>query len=207
MERNRYDGRRPCVLRHDGGWFRAADARTGKTLWQFKTPSGIIGQPITYRGPDGKQYVAILSGIGGWPGGIVSANLDVRDDTAGNGSGGAMLVAEPKDEFALWFTNQAQSSVQPATPEATRGQQVFMTHACVLCHSIRGTSAGSRVGPDLTHLASRATIAAGTLANTAGNLGGWILNPQSIKPGCRLPPNQLSRTDLQDLLAHLETLQ
>jgi len=72
------------------GWFRAADARTGKTLWQFKTSSGIIGQPITYRGPDGKQYVAILSGVGGWPGSIVSNNLDVRDDTAGNGWGSAM---------------------------------------------------------------------------------------------------------------------
>ncbi|UWZ84136.1 cytochrome c oxidase subunit II [Occallatibacter riparius] len=117
------------------------------------------------------------------------------------------IVAEPKDEFTQWLTNQAQSSVQPATPEANRGQQVFMTHACVLCHSIRGTSAGSRVGPDLTHLASRSTIAAGTLPNTAGNLGGWILNPQSIKPGCRMPPNQLSGTELQDLLAYLETLQ
>jgi lanthanide-dependent methanol dehydrogenase len=72
------------------GWFRAADARTGKILWQFKTDSGIIGQPITYRGPDGKQYVAILSGIGGWPGSIVSNNLDVRDDTAGNGWGSSM---------------------------------------------------------------------------------------------------------------------
>ena len=62
------------------GWFKAADARTGKILWQFKTGSGIIGQPVTYRGPDGKQYVAILSGVGGWPGSIVSANLDTRDD-------------------------------------------------------------------------------------------------------------------------------
>ena len=72
------------------GWFKAADARTGKILWQFKTGSGIIGQPVTYRGPDGKQYVAILSGIGGWPGSVVSANLDTRDDSAGNGWGSAM---------------------------------------------------------------------------------------------------------------------
>jgi lanthanide-dependent methanol dehydrogenase len=72
------------------GWFKAADARTGKILWQFKTGSGIIGQPVTYRGPDGKQYVAILSGVGGWPGSIVSANLDTRDDTAGNGWGSAL---------------------------------------------------------------------------------------------------------------------
>jgi PQQ-dependent dehydrogenase (methanol/ethanol family) len=72
------------------GWFKAAHARTGKIVWQFKTGSGIIGQPITYRGPDGKQYVAILSGVGGWPGSIVSANLDTRDDSAANGWGSAM---------------------------------------------------------------------------------------------------------------------
>ncbi len=72
------------------GWFKAADARTGKLLWQFKTGSGIIGQPISYKGPDGKQYIAILSGVGGWPGAIVSADLDTRDDTAANGWGSAM---------------------------------------------------------------------------------------------------------------------
>jgi PQQ-dependent dehydrogenase (methanol/ethanol family) len=72
------------------GWFKAVHARTGKVLWQFKTGSGIIGQPITYRGPDGKQYVAVLSGIGGWPGAIVVNDLDTRDATAGNGWGGAL---------------------------------------------------------------------------------------------------------------------
>ncbi|HSU20158.1 MAG TPA: PQQ-dependent dehydrogenase, methanol/ethanol family [Acidobacteriaceae bacterium] len=72
------------------GWFKAADARTGKVLWQFKTGSGIIGQPVSYRGADGKQYIAVLSGIGGWPGSIVGANLDTRDDSAGNGWGTAM---------------------------------------------------------------------------------------------------------------------
>jgi len=72
------------------GWFKAANARTGQVLWQFKTGSGIVGQPISYRGPDGKQYIAILSGIGGWPGSIVNSNLDTRDDTAGNGWGSAM---------------------------------------------------------------------------------------------------------------------
>jgi lanthanide-dependent methanol dehydrogenase len=72
------------------GWFKALDARTGELLWQFKTGSGIIGQPVTYRGPDGKQYVAILSGIGGWAGAIVAADLDTRDATAGHGWGSAM---------------------------------------------------------------------------------------------------------------------
>ncbi|HEX9108047.1 MAG TPA: PQQ-dependent dehydrogenase, methanol/ethanol family [Longimicrobiales bacterium] len=67
------------------GWFRAVDARNCKILWQFKTASGIVGQPIVYRGPDGKEYVAILSGIGGWVGAIVSGDLDPRDPTAAAG--------------------------------------------------------------------------------------------------------------------------
>jgi PQQ-dependent dehydrogenase (methanol/ethanol family) len=72
------------------GWFKAADARSGSVLWQFKTGSGIIGQPITYRGPDGHQYVAVFSGVGGWPGSVVVNDLDTRDQTAGNGWGLAM---------------------------------------------------------------------------------------------------------------------
>ena len=72
------------------GWFKAVDARNGRLLWQFKTGSGIIGQPVSYRGPDGRQYVAILSGVGGWPGAVVSGNLDPRDPTAALGFVGAM---------------------------------------------------------------------------------------------------------------------
>jgi lanthanide-dependent methanol dehydrogenase len=71
-------------------WFKALDARTGDLLWQFQVGSGIIGQPITYRGPDGRQYVAILSGVGGWAGAIVSGGLDPRDGTAALGMVGAM---------------------------------------------------------------------------------------------------------------------
>jgi lanthanide-dependent methanol dehydrogenase len=67
------------------GWFKAVDARNGTPLWQFKVGSGIVGQPISYRGPDGKQYIAILSGVGGWAGSIVSGGLDKRDGTAANG--------------------------------------------------------------------------------------------------------------------------
>jgi PQQ-dependent dehydrogenase (methanol/ethanol family) len=67
------------------GWFKAVDARTGAPLWQFKTGSGIIGQPISYRGPDGHQYIAVLSGVGGWSGAIVAAGLDPRDSSAAAG--------------------------------------------------------------------------------------------------------------------------
>jgi lanthanide-dependent methanol dehydrogenase len=72
------------------GWFKAVDARRGKELWRYKTASGIVGQPITYRGPDGKQYVAVLSGVGGWAGAVVSGGLDPRDATAALGFAGAM---------------------------------------------------------------------------------------------------------------------
>ncbi len=67
------------------GWFKAVDAQTGKELWKFKTGSGIIGQPVSYRGPDGKQYIAILSGVGGWSGAIVAGGIDPRDSSAALG--------------------------------------------------------------------------------------------------------------------------
>src|SRR5205085_6400711 len=72
------------------GWFKALDAKSGKELWKFKCGSGIIGQPVTYRGPDGKQYVAIMSGVGGWAGAIVAGGLDPRDSTAALGFAAAM---------------------------------------------------------------------------------------------------------------------
>ena len=71
------------------GWLKAVDAKTGNVLWKFKTPSGIIGNPMTYVGPDGKQYVAILSGIGGWSGIGVAAEMGLEDPTAGLGAIGA----------------------------------------------------------------------------------------------------------------------
>jgi PQQ-dependent dehydrogenase (methanol/ethanol family) len=67
------------------GWFKAVDARTGKKLWEFKTESGVIGQPVSYRGPDGRQYIAVLAGVGGWAGAIVSGDMDPRDGTGASG--------------------------------------------------------------------------------------------------------------------------
>jgi glucose dehydrogenase len=71
-------------------WFKAVDAETGQELWKYEVDSGIVGQPTTFRGPDGKQYVAILSGVGGWAGAIVSAELDPRDPSIGHGWGNVM---------------------------------------------------------------------------------------------------------------------
>ena len=117
-----------------------------------------------------------------------------------------LVVAQPRDSFEEWLARQRDSARTPSDSLAARGQEVFLATSCVMCHSVRGTPAGSRIGPDITHLASRRTIAAGTLPNTRGNLAGWILDPQRIKPGSRMPSNQLSPDDLHALLAYLESL-
>jgi cytochrome c oxidase subunit II len=116
------------------------------------------------------------------------------------------VIAEPMDKFQQWLSQQVSTPKPPADPEAQRGEQVFLTHTCVMCHTIRGSGAGAKLGPDLTHIASRTTIAAGTLTNTRGNLAGWILDSQSIKPGNKMPPNPMNADDLNALLAYLETL-
>jgi cytochrome c oxidase subunit 2 len=116
------------------------------------------------------------------------------------------VIAQPADSFARWLEAQRDTAMTPTSSLARRGQEVFLTSSCVMCHAIGGTPAGSRVGPDLTHLASRRTIAAGTLPNTRGNLAGWIVDPQAIKPGAKMPANELAPADLQALLAYLETL-
>jgi cytochrome c oxidase subunit 2 len=117
-----------------------------------------------------------------------------------------VLVAEPPGDFASWLAGQRDTAATPTDPMARRGKDVFLASTCVMCHAISGTPAGSRIGPDLTHFASRQTIAAGTLPNTRGNLAGWILDPQSIKPGVKMPPNRLSSEDLLALVAYLESL-
>jgi cytochrome c oxidase subunit 2 len=116
------------------------------------------------------------------------------------------VVAEPEQRFEEWYSNQIKAAVQPATDEQKHGQMVFLTSDCTLCHTIRGTDAGGRTAPDLTHLKTRETIAAGTLRNTRGHLGGWIVNPQSDKPGNRMPQHAFSASDLRSLLAYLESL-
>jgi cytochrome c oxidase subunit 2 len=118
-----------------------------------------------------------------------------------------LVVAEPAPQFTAWLERQRDTARTPADSVAQRGQEVFLASSCVMCHAVAGTPAGSRVGPDLTHLAGRRTIAAGTLPNTRGHLAGWIVDPQQIKPGSRMPPNQLEPGDLQALLAYLESLE
>ncbi|HEX6804169.1 MAG TPA: cytochrome c oxidase subunit II [Terriglobales bacterium] len=120
---------------------------------------------------------------------------------------GFSIIAEDEDTFQQWEAQQLKPAPDPTDAEAQHGKEVFLTHACVMCHTIRGTSAGSRMGPDLTHLASRKMIAAETLPNTTGALAGWIVDPQRIKPGTNMAPNPLAPDDLQALLTYLQTLQ
>ena len=117
-----------------------------------------------------------------------------------------LVVAESPEKFAAWQRQQRQPAAQPTDEVLKRGQQVFMTSPCVMCHTITGTQAGSNVGPNLTHVGSRSTIAAATLANTTGHLSGWVSDAQGVKPGSRMPPNNLNPDDLQALVAYLQSL-
>lgn len=116
------------------------------------------------------------------------------------------IVAQRQAEYDQWVAQQRRSSHAPADSVQQRGRDVFMTNSCVMCHAIDGTTAGSHNGPDLTHLASRRTLAAGTLPNTRGNLAGWIVDPQGIKPGNHMPPNMIAPKDLDALLTYLQSL-
>ncbi|HYR63399.1 MAG TPA: cytochrome c oxidase subunit II [Actinomycetota bacterium] len=116
------------------------------------------------------------------------------------------VVADPPALFQAWESGQAAPAAAPMSPAAAGGLAVFTSNTCAGCHAIRGTSAAATVGPDLTHVAGRATIASGTIDNTPANLAHWITDPQEVKPGAIMPPTQLSPTDLQDLVAYLQSL-
>jgi cytochrome c oxidase subunit II len=116
------------------------------------------------------------------------------------------VVADSKDQFEAWMTNQLQPAPEPSDRIRARGKEVFLNSSCVLCHAIEGTSATAQVGPDLTHFASRLTIAAGTLANNMGNVAGWIADPQNIKPGTHMATVSIKPGDMQPLLEYLESL-
>ena len=115
------------------------------------------------------------------------------------------VIAESSDAFDTWVADQQKVPVEP-TGAALAGQQVFLGSSCVYCHSITGTNASGTVGPDLTHVATRTTLASGTIPNTPEELAAWIQDPQSIKPGTQMPGSALSPTQLRQLVAYLEGL-
>ncbi len=116
------------------------------------------------------------------------------------------VVAHPPGEFAAWLERARQPATPPVDPVAIRGQAIFLSAPCRSCHNILGTDASGTAGPDLTHVASRRTLAAGTLDNMRAHLASWILDPQRHKPGSYMPAIRLSDEDLEALLTYLEGL-
>jgi cytochrome c oxidase subunit 2 len=126
---------------------------------------------------------------------------------------GFMVVAQSDADFNNWLSAQQQDAATPTDSSALQGRQVFVSAGCVFCHTVRGLydkdidRSGVDLGPDLTHLYSRLTIAGASLTKNRGNLAGWIVDAQHVKPGNLMPNMQLNSQDLQSLLAYLETLQ
>lgn len=121
---------------------------------------------------------------------------------------GLLVVAQPRETFDEWLAGQQRAASKPSLPAQVRGLTVFTRAGCADCHTLRGTGAGGRRGPDLTHLASRRTLAAGTLANTPENLARWLRDNQTIKPGNAMPAfDRLDEAAIRDLVAYLESLQ
>jgi cytochrome c oxidase subunit II len=116
------------------------------------------------------------------------------------------IVVESQQDFATWYQQQLATPPPASDARAARGQQVFFTSACNVCHAIAGTDAAANYGPDLSHVASRRTLAAGTLPNDAEHLRRWLENPQRVKPGNRMPVVSLGHDDLDALVAYLGTL-
>jgi cytochrome c oxidase subunit 2 len=114
-----------------------------------------------------------------------------------------LVVAEPEEDFERWRAGQIKAAEPPDDPDALKGMQAFLSKPCALCHQVRGTLAGGRVAPELTHLASRTTIAAGTLPMSRGNLAAWIVDPHGIKPGVNMPLIKLEPEEVNAVAAYL----
>jgi len=115
------------------------------------------------------------------------------------------VVAEAPPDYQAWVARETATPTSPTDPMALEGEQLFERAPCAACHTIRGTSARGTLGPDLSDFGARLSIGAGTVPNTRGNLGGWIVDSQSLKPGNLMPPIQLDPRELQALIAYLES--
>jgi cytochrome c oxidase subunit II len=115
------------------------------------------------------------------------------------------VVADPPAAFDDWLANEA-SDEHDVDPDGFEGRAVFLDETCAGCHTVRGSEADGTIGPDLTHLAQRESIASGVLTNTRANLARWILHPQAVKPGTIMPPTSLDAGELDALLDYLQQL-
>jgi len=116
------------------------------------------------------------------------------------------LTAATPGEFERWLQGQRASAAEPTDDLQRRGRDVFLGSTCRACHAIQGTIAAARLGPNLTHVASRPRIAAGAIPNDVGHMAAWITDPQSIKPGTKMPATKLSGQDLLALATYLGNL-
>lgn len=118
-----------------------------------------------------------------------------------------LVVAQTPYNYHAWVEEQLKPAAAPTNPDAVAGEQIFVTGACSMCHTVRGTTAGGRVAPDLTHIASRQYLAANVFPNNTGNLEAWITHAQSMKPDAQMPNlTQFTGTQLQQLTDYLQQL-
>ena len=116
------------------------------------------------------------------------------------------VFAQPPERFHSWLTRMGKPALTPSTAQQRQGSQLFLSNSCADCHTIRGTSAHGNIGPDLTHIANRSTLAAATIPNDARSLERWIRDPQHIKPGVKMPALDLSNSDFRAISAYLHHL-
>lgn len=116
------------------------------------------------------------------------------------------VVAMEQADFDAWAAQQRRPALEPVTRVERLGRETFESHGCAICHAIAGTSSRGIVAPDLTHVASRLYLAAGTIPTTPAHLTGWISDPQHVKPGARMPRVPLEPRELENLVAWLMTL-
>jgi cytochrome c oxidase subunit II len=117
-----------------------------------------------------------------------------------------IVVAQPQAAFRQWLAAQARPARAPASALARAGERLFMGGACQSCHTIRGTTAGGYTGPDLTHVASRTTLASVTIRNDPPALAEWVRDPQHVKPGNKMPDVPLTGAQVHALVAYLDSL-
>jgi cytochrome c oxidase subunit 2 len=117
------------------------------------------------------------------------------------------VVADAPVDYVQWTTRQRAPARAPVTAEEQRGRDLFLRKSCAMCHAIDGTPAQGRHAPNLTHIASRMTIGAGTLENTVTRRAAWILDPQQFKPGTKMPAENMRPDDLAAINAYLGSLQ
>lgn len=204
----RYPGSRPVVTIHVTGhqWWWQLDYEFPETSQHFRTANEIhipVGKPVRLLLTTGDVihsfWIPQLQGkLDLNPGDTNDLRLDARRPGTYTGACaeycgtqhakmGLTVVAEDSTQFRQWAARQLTEAVPPVDSTTLIGQRLFVTGPCALCHTVRGTSALAQVAPDLTHVGSRLTIAAGALPNTLGNLEGWIANAQALKPGSKMP--------------------